>query len=293
MTAYLDPVNRAFADTASQGVPVYTKPFREARDVLESIQKHDPAKDIRVEELNIPVKTGNVKTYIYRPVAADAKHQLPVIFYTHGGGWILGSPHAHELLVEDLARLANAAVVFPYYTPAPEKQYPVQFEESYGALEHIVKNGNKHNLVADRLALAGDSVGHMAIALTQLAQSRKPYLSEKTMDWMIDAFLPNPEDRRQALTSPLAYTPDEVLAKFPPTTIFVSGVDPLIAEGEEFGQRLQKAGVDVAILKAEGQIHDYVLLEPVRKSATARAVVELAALKLGQAISQGYEKVKA
>lgn len=155
----------------------------------------------------------------------------------------------------------------------------------------------------------------MAIALAQLAQSRKlgakishmvllypvtdthaksatyktfkdgPYLSEKTMDWMIDAFLPNPEDRRQALTSPLAYTPDEVLAKFPPTTIFVSGADPLIAEGEEFGQRLQKAGVDVAILKAEGQIHDYAMLEPVRKSATARAVVELAALKLGRALS--------
>jgi acetyl esterase len=112
-----------------------------------------------------------------------------------------------------------------------------------------------------------------------------PYLSEKTMDWMIAAFLPNPDDRRLPLTSPLEFAPDEVLSKFPPTTIFVSGADPLIGEGVAFGHRLQKLGVDAAVIRADGQIHDYALLEPTRKSATARAVVELASLKLKQAVS--------
>lgn len=155
----------------------------------------------------------------------------------------------------------------------------------------------------------------MAIAMVQLAQARKlnakirqlvlfypvtdtsaksetyktfrngPYLTEKTMDWMIDAFLPNVEDRRLALTSPLRYAPDDVLAKFPPTTVFVSAADPLIGEGEEFGHRLQALGVDAAVIKADGQVHDYVMLEPVRKTATARAVVELAGLKLRKAFS--------
>lgn len=74
--------------------------------------------------------------------------------------------------MEDLARLSKAAVVFPYYTPAPEKQYPVQFEESYGVLEYIVKNGNKHNLMADRLALAGDSVGGMSLTTRAAASTR-------------------------------------------------------------------------------------------------------------------------
>lgn len=107
-----------------------------------------------------------------------------------------------------------------------------------------------------------------------------PYLSERTMDWMIEAFLPKLEDRRLPLTSPLHFAPNDVLAKFPPTTIFVSGADPLIGEGEAFGHRLQELGVDAAVLKADGQIHDFALLEPVRKSATSRAVVELASLKL-------------
>lgn len=154
----------------------------------------------------------------------------------------------------------------------------------------------------------------MAIALTQLAQSRNlpakitqlvllypvtdthsksetyttfkngPYLTEKTMDWMINAFLPNESDRRGPLTSPLKFAPDDVLERFPPTTIFVSAADPLIGEGEAFGRRLQKLGVDAAILKAEGVVHDYVMLEPVRNAATPRAVTELAALKLRKAV---------
>lgn len=155
----------------------------------------------------------------------------------------------------------------------------------------------------------------MAIAMTQLAQSRNlpstigqivllypvtdtysksktykifqdgPYLSEKTMDWMIPAFLPNEEDRKLALTSPLQFAPDEVLAKFPPTTVFVSGADPLIGEGEAFGHRLQQLGVDAAVLKADGQVHDFAMLAPVRVSPTARAVVELASSKLLKAFS--------
>jgi acetyl esterase/lipase len=100
------------------------------------------------------------------------------------------------------------------------------------------------------------------------------------MDWMIGAFLPNEEDRRNALTSPLKYASDEELSKFPPTTVFLTGADPLIGEGLAFGLRLQKAGVETAILTADGQIHDYVMLEPIRGAATAKAVVELAALHL-------------
>ena len=71
-----------------------------------------------------------------------------------------------------------------------------------------------------------------------------------------------------------------MLSKLPPTTVFLSGADPLIREGEAFRLRLQKSGVETAIIKAEGQIHDYVMLELIRTTATAKAVVELAALHL-------------
>lgn len=44
------------------------------------------------------------------------------------------SPTVHGSLVQDLVRQTGAAVVFPYYTPAPEAHYPKQFEQAYGVL---------------------------------------------------------------------------------------------------------------------------------------------------------------
>ncbi|KAJ4128168.1 hypothetical protein NW768_008454 [Fusarium equiseti] len=314
MDTYLDPINRKFADAAAEGPPLYTKSYTEAREILENIQSYKPADDIKSEEVKVEVKGENLTTVIFRP--KNVRGTLNMIFYTHGGGWILGSPTVHGALMEDFARQTGAAVVFPYYTPAPEAQYPVQFEQVYGVLEHFVTNSDKYGLNVGSFGLAGDSVGgHMAIAMTQLAQSRNlpskigqivllypvtdthnksktyqtfqngPYLSEKTMDWMIPAFLPKEEDRKLPLTSPLQFAPDEVLAKFPPTTIFLSGADPLIGEGEAFGHRLQQLGVDAAVLKADGQVHDFAMLAPIRGSPTARAVVELASTKLLKAFA--------
>ncbi|KAF4442824.1 hypothetical protein F53441_11652 [Fusarium austroafricanum] len=171
MDTYLDPVNRKFADAAAQGPPLYTNSYKEARHILEGIQNYKPASDIKTEEIKVPVEGEDVTTVIFRP--ANAQGTLNMIFYTHGGGWILGSPTVHGALMEDFVRQTGAAVVFPYYTPAPEAQYPVQFEQSYGVLDHFVNNGAKYNLNVDRIGLSGDSVGgHMAIAITQLAQSR-------------------------------------------------------------------------------------------------------------------------
>src|SRR3954454_23038581 len=62
------------------------------------------------------------------------------------------SPTVHGSLMEDLARQTSAAVVFPYYSPAPEKQYPTQFEQSFAVLKYIVENGEKHDLKTDTLA---------------------------------------------------------------------------------------------------------------------------------------------
>ena len=85
---YLDPLNRRFADAAGKQQPLYEKTYQEARDVLEGIQNFKPAEDIKIEEVKIRVQGEDVTTVIFRPV--NASGVLPMIFYTHGGGWILG-----------------------------------------------------------------------------------------------------------------------------------------------------------------------------------------------------------
>lgn len=90
--------------------------------------------------------------------------------------------------------------------------------------------------------------------------------------------------RRTILGFPLLMSKEEG-AKQPPTLLVVAGADPLIQEGKDFGLLLQSVGIDCAVLQAEGQVHDFVMLEPTRGSATARVVVELAGLKLRRALS--------
>ncbi|GKU15152.1 unnamed protein product, partial [Fusarium langsethiae] len=107
-----------------------------------------------------------------------------------------------------------------------------------------------------------------------------PFLPEASMDWMIDSFIPNKKDRETALASPLTHLSDQVLAQFPPTIIFLSTVDLLVDEGVAFGDRLQKNGVDAAVIKAEGQMHAFCLVKALRDGPSARAVMEMAALRL-------------
>lgn len=160
------------------------------------------------------------------------------------------------------------------------------------------------------LALNRVLLGHMAIAMMQMSLERKlptkigqlvlwalvtvthkeypsyktygdaPFLPAMTMQWMIDTFMPNKVDRETALASPLAFLPDEVLSRFPPTTIFLSTVDPLVDEGVAFGHRLQALGVDAAVIKAEGQLHGFCLVKDLREGPAAKAVLDLAALRL-------------
>jgi acetyl esterase len=120
-----------------------------------------------------------------------------------------------------------------------------------------------------------------------------PFLPAVTMEWMIDTFIPNKADRETALASPLAFLPDEVLSRFPPTTIFLSTVDPLVDEGVAFGHRLQALGVNTAVIKAEGQLHGFCLVKDLREGPTAKAVMDLAALRLCRIFPEkGHETSK-
>jgi len=115
-----------------------------------------------------------------------------------------------------------------------------------------------------------------------------PFLSAASMDWMIDAFLPNESDRKTALASPLSFAPDTVLSSFPPTTVFVGDVDPLVDEGKAFGRRLQRLGNDAAIIQADGQMHAFMLVRAIRHSPTARAIMEFACLKMRKAFPPAH-----
>lgn len=290
------------------GKPLYELTPQQARQVLLDVQKapaETPPAD--VEEFAVTVDGGNVDIKIYRP--KGLKDKLPVIFYIHGGGWILGNDKTHDRLVRELAAGVPAAVVFPVYTPSPEAVFPRPTTELFGVLEYIVKNADKLKLDASRLAVAGDSVGgNMAAAMTLAAKEKGgpkidfqlllypvtdaslstesyqiyadgPWLTKKAMIWFWQAYAPDEKDRKNIMASPLNAAPEQ-LKGLPPALIITDENDVLRDEGEAYARKLNDAGVEVTAVRFNGTIHDFMMLNPIADTMPTRTAVLLAISKL-------------
>lgn len=108
-----------------------------------------------------------------------------------------------------------------------------------------------------------------------------PFLTIPAMRRFVNAYAPaGTVDRASELTSPSTAMSDAVAAKFAPSLIVTSSVDVLRDEAEAMGERLQRAGRDVAVFRAHGQLHDSVALNALRVGPTPRMIMTLIAAAL-------------
>src|SRR6185369_10722935 len=127
----LEPATQRFIESLAGSPPLSTLTPDAAHKVLTDLQAKPMAmRPAEIEDTTWPVgPTGTTKIRIVRPVGA--KETLPLIFYTHGGGWVLGDTITHERLVRELAEGVNATVVFVDYINSPNAQFPTQNEQAY------------------------------------------------------------------------------------------------------------------------------------------------------------------
>lgn len=308
----LDPKFKSFLiDLAKQdGPPIYKLPIKQARKILDDLQKPSYNKiPADIKDIVIPNdKLGKISLTIIRPKNSGDK-KLPAVLYFHGGGWILGNKHTHDYLVRQLANNANVAIVFVNYTSSPEAQYPKPIEQGYAALEYIAKNGKKLNLDTNHIAVAGDSVGgNMATVVTILAKERKGpkidfqllyypvtdanfnnksyrqfedglWLTKNSMKWFWNAYAPNLKDRKKHTVTPLNASLEQ-LKNLPPALIITNENDVLRDEGEAYAKKLMAAGVPVTAIRYIGDIHDLVLLAPLKDTVQAKSAIDIGAMKL-------------
>ena len=309
----LEPAAQAFAEATSTPPFIYQLSPDEAREVLEDVQRSPIDKPhVEIEDITISGGPhGQIAVRLIKP--AGTTGTLPVILYTHGAGWVLGSPDTHDLLVRNLAVGAHAAVVFPHYRRAPEAQYPSQIEEGYATADWILKHGRDHGLDPNHLAIAGDSCGgNIAIAVTMMAKDRGGpafaaqllyypvtdasldtgsyhqfaegyFLTRPGMAWFWDQYLPDESRRCESLVSPLRAASDE-LAGLPPAMVINGEADPLRDEGEAYAAKLRAAGIPVTATRYEGIIHDFVMLHPLAGTQAAQAATAQGAAFLHAAL---------
>src|SRR5262249_53034611 len=302
----LEPRTQAFVDSLAGAAPLYTLSPDAARDVLSGAQKSVSVTLAPVQSkdsvLNVGPK-GRTAIRVYRP--QNAKGKLPVVIYTHGGGWVLGDRETHDRLVRELTVGANAVVVFVDYDRSPESHYPVAVEESYAVLKYVTEHPDEFGVDASRAAIAGDSVGgNMTAVVALLAKERNgpkikaellfypvtdasmstasyeqfaegPWLTKKGMEWFWDQYLPDVSKRADIHVSPINAT-SEQLKGLPQTLLFVDENDVLRDEGEAYGRKLAAAGVKVTSVRYNGTIHDFMLLNPIAETPAVRGAVNQA-----------------
>lgn len=88
-----------------------------------------------------------------------------------------------------------------------------------------------------------------------------PALPAPKMLWYRNHYLPNKEDWSHPEASPLLWTGD--WSKLPPAVMVVGELDVLRTEGQQFGKKLQDAGVRADVELMRGQPHPFIAMDGV------------------------------
>ncbi|MBP0596760.1 alpha/beta hydrolase [Herbaspirillum sp. LeCh32-8] len=309
--AGVEPTTQAFLQAleAGGGKPLEQLAPKDARAVLVGAQAgvklELPKAD--VSEKTISVEGQDIKLTIVRP--AGVKKTLPAFMFFHGGGWVLGDFPTHERLVRDLVANSGAVAVFVNYTPSPEAGYGVAINQAYAATKWVAEHGSEIKVDGKRLAVAGNSVGgNMAAVVALMAKDKGGpalrsevllwpvtdanfetasynqfangyFLTKNMMKWFWDSYTTDAAKRQEITASPLQASPAQ-LKGLPPTLIQTAEKDVLRDEGEEYGRKLQAAGVAVTSVRYNGMIHDFGLLNVLAKVPAVQTAMRQAGEEL-------------
>ncbi|MFE9533683.1 alpha/beta hydrolase [Streptomyces sp. NPDC006691] len=127
-----------------------------------------------VRELRVPGRSGGPDVTLVGARPTGLAGPLPLLYYLHGGGMIMGN--AWSVLPRVLREWAlplGLAVVSVAYPLAPRSRYPAPVEACYAGLGWAAEHAGALGIDAGRIVVAGKSAGGgLAAALALLARDR-------------------------------------------------------------------------------------------------------------------------
>lgn len=195
----------------------------------------------------------------------------PLVVHFHGGAFVAGGLDNGTFVAKVLAE-AGAVVVSLAYPLAPAHPFPHGIESGYGALEWVFKHRTRLAGPGSRVYLAGEEAGaNLAAAVALIARDRAhPALAGQILiSPMLDPcvgtasvreavgyatgckwadgwqkYLRSPMDNEHPYAVPAA---TRRLADVPPTLVISSEDDVMRDDARGYAQRLEAAGVPVAL----------------------------------------------
>ncbi|TDD16788.1 alpha/beta hydrolase [Kribbella turkmenica] len=219
-------------------------------------------------------------------VHVDGADGEAVIFYLHGGGYVIGSARTGANLAAALARRTGLPAVSLEYRLAPENPFPAALDDALAAYRELVDSGRP-------IVIAGDSAGGGLALATMLAARRDglrlpeaavvfspwtdltlsggsydsrgdvdPLFSRAHLEAYAERYLAG-HDPKDELVSPLLGD----LSDLPPLLIQVGSAEVLLDDALQLAVRAAEQEVDVSLDVVAGAPHVYPLMVGVMDEA--------------------------
>ena len=248
-----------------QKLDVPNVPVTEAREHLETAARMLSRRARGVETR--PEKLAGVEVDWLYP--KDARRDK-VLYYLHGGAYVLGSRSTHRKLVGHMAKAAGISALVPEYRLAPENPFPAGLEDAIAVYKALLESG----VAPSDIVISGDSAGggltvatllslrHEGVPMPAAVVLLSPFLdvtgSGESMKTRVERdpwFNPNdihvvaryysPDETQW--TNPLISPVFANVAGLPPTLIHVGDDEILLSDSTRFAEHLREEGVEVEL----------------------------------------------
>ncbi|MBN6066170.1 alpha/beta hydrolase [Aggregatibacter actinomycetemcomitans] len=233
-----------------------------------------------------------VNLYVYKPQRAQGK--LPVIYFTHGGGYVLGNAKMGGDSLQALADKQQAAVVSVEYRLATQAPFPADLHDAYHGLRYVYHNADKLGVDNQRVVLMGESAGGgLAARLALYTRDQGEFKPEgQVLIYPMLDYRTGTEQSpyRNAVAGEFVWTaaanrygwntlrggqtiPDNQMAYFspamatnvadlPPTFMMVGDLDLFVNEDMDYANKLIQAGVPTELFVIPGVFHAFEMANP-------------------------------
>ena len=251
-------------------------------------------------------KDNKLDLYIYRPKNIQ-NTKTPVIYYMHGGGYIMGNATMYGTAFNYLANKHNATLISIEYRLSTKAPYPADLNDAYSGLKYIYHNADKLNIDKNNIIIMGESAGGgltARLGIYNKDHDKIPIKGQVLIYPMLDyrtggnndiykneyagEYIWTKELNQIGWTSlkkdqiipekeMLYYSPAmasvEELKGLPDTFIIVGGLDLFVNECFDYANKLIQAGIPTEFFCEPGVVHAYDLL--LNKSPQAARFIEL------------------
>ncbi len=225
---------------------------------------------------------GRFNVLVMKPY--NLPEPAPALLFYHGGAFALTYASSHLQSCERYANEAGCVVIFVDYRLAPQHPFPCAFDDSYAALEWVVREGDKLGIDINRIAVGGDSAGG-ALAAGVAQKARDEHLLDLCAQLLIYPVLDNScttpsatdfvdvplwnaiSNRRMwemyLSRFPTGETPAYAapglgqLQNLPLSYVETAEFDPLRDEGLNYISALRAENIEVIVNETQQTIHGY------------------------------------